>query len=115
VRLGSGGRRSCRRPGSSSSTPGIHFKGQKARRKTGRRFSTVGGRSSVEQTAPARERQGRQYSSGLGRAGVATWIQRRWLGRLELEGRLESEGDDAPQGAERADRAARRRRWFGAR
>jgi hypothetical protein len=37
------------------------------------------------------------------------------LGRLELEGRLESEGDDAPQGAERVDRAARRRRWFGAR
>jgi hypothetical protein len=34
---------------------------------------------------------------------------------LELEGRLESEGDDAPKGAERADRAARRRRWFGAR
>jgi hypothetical protein len=43
VRLGSGGRRSRRGPGSSSGTPGVHFRSQKVRRKTGRRPSVLGG------------------------------------------------------------------------
>ncbi|PUZ56783.1 hypothetical protein GQ55_5G363700 [Panicum hallii var. hallii] len=42
----SGESKPCRRPGSSSGTPGDRLKGQKARRKTGRRPSALGGRSS---------------------------------------------------------------------
>jgi hypothetical protein len=41
--------------GGSSSTPGAHFEGQKVSRRAKRRFSAVGRRSSVEQTAPAGE------------------------------------------------------------
>jgi hypothetical protein len=70
-------------PGSSSGTPGVHFRGQKVRRKTGRRPSALGGGRSSEtrllrpgkgrggSTAPVWGEQGRRHGSrGDGWSGL---------------------------------------------